>query len=248
MGLWGNQGGDSNLTPTGVGGGPSQAQMELFNQAAQDSGLATMGMNMVDQATSGGMRNEDQMSAFYHLLASHPNEVSLFFLHYPHFLSELAALIALIVKKELFGFFNAGIVNTGAERGAPLSVDAAAGIEYASITDENIEAQVAKVAPLQQMQMEVNQKDMAAMQMVNQGQMNQQQQQQAQQQQMYQQQMYQQQQMQQQQPQSQGFGSAIGNFGSSLIRGTLGLPAAQQQQQVGMPPQMGMQQGHQGGY
>jgi hypothetical protein len=43
------------------------------------------------------------------------------------------------------------------------------------------------------------------------------------------------------QPQRPGVGSALGNFGSSLIRGTLGLPPAQQGYQQGymqqQPPQ-----------
>jgi hypothetical protein len=247
MGLWGNQGGNSSLTPAGVGSGPSQAQMDIFQQASQDSGLSSMGMGMLDQATGGGMRNEDQMSAFYHLLAAHPNEVSLFFLHYPHFLKELATLFSLIVKKELYGFFNAGIVKSSTERGGPMVVDAAAGMEYASITDENIEAQIAKVVPLQEMQMEVNQKDMSAMQMVNQGQMDQQQQHMHQQQ-MYQQQQWQQQQMMQQPPQRQGIGGTLGMFGSNLVRGTLGLPPAVRQPQPGMQATGGVQQGYQGGY
>jgi hypothetical protein len=62
--------------------------------------------------------------------------------------------------------------------------------------------------------------------------------QQQQQQQMYNQQMYNQQMMQQQQ-QRPGVAGALGNFGSTLIRGSLGLPPAQQQamQQPGMLPQ-----------
>jgi len=55
---------------------------------------------------------------------------------------------------------------------------------------------------------------------------------------MMQQQMYQQQMMQQQMPQR-GFGSTLAGFGSSLIRGSLGLPPVQQQQQMGQQPMMG---------
>ena len=59
-----------------------------------------MARAQVDQMT-GGMRNEDQVQMFYHLMAAHPNEVSLFFLHYPEFMKELPSLIGLIVRKEL---------------------------------------------------------------------------------------------------------------------------------------------------
>ena len=122
-----------------------------------------------------------------------------------------------------------------------MGVDAATATEYSSITQENIDSQITKVVPLQDMQMEVNNKDMVAMQMLGQGQMQQQQMQQQQyQQQMYQQQMYQQ----QMQPQRQGISGALGSFGSNLIRGTLNLPPAQQQvpQQMMQPGmQMGMQ-------
>ena len=47
-----------------------------------------------------------------------------------------------------------------------------------------------------------------------------------------------QQQMMGQAPQRPGIGSALGGFGSSLIRGSLGLPPAQQMQQA--PYQQGM--------
>ena len=66
----------------------------------------------------------------------------------------------------------------------------------------------------------------------NQNMMMQQQQQQMMQQQMYHQQMYQ-----QQMPQR-GLGDALAGFGSSLIRGSLGLPAVQP---VGQQPMMGQQ-------
>ena len=79
---------------------------------------------------------------------------------------------------------------------------------------------------------------MQAMQMMNGHQQQQMMGQQMQQQQMMQQQMYNQQMM-GQAPQRPGIGSALGGFGSSLIRGTLGLPPAQQASyQQGMyPPQ-----------
>ena len=93
--------------------------------------------------------------------------------------------------------------------------------------------------PLQHMQMEVSQADMQAMQQINNASMGIAQQ--GMNQQMNQQMMQQQyqQQMMMQQPQRPGMGSALGGFGASLIRGSLGLPPAQQQmgyQQ--MPPQM----------
>ena len=77
----------------------------------------------------------------------------------------------------------------------------------------------------------MNQINNASMGMAQQGMQQQMQQQ------MYQQQMQQQMMM---QPQRPGMGSALGGFGASLIRGSLGLPPVQQQpmgyQQ--MPPQM----------
>ena len=234
MGLFGNNdSGGQTLMPSGMGSGPSNHQQQLFAQAAQDSGLASMGMQMADQMTGGAaMNNEDQVQLLYHLMAAHPNQVVLFFLHYPEFMKEFGNLIAMIFKREIYGFFNAGVLTTPSERGGPLTVDPAAALDYASITDENIETQIGKILPLQQMQMEVSNSDMQAMQMMG-GHQQQQMQNQYQQQQMYQQQM-------QQQPQR-GLGSSIAGFGSSLIRGSLGLPPAQQQP-MGMQPGMGMQQ------
>ena len=83
--------------------------------------------------------------------------------------------------------------------------------------------------------------DMQAMQQINAAGMGMMQQGMNQQmnQQMMQQQMMQQQMM-MQQPQRPGMGSALGGFGASLIRGSLGLPPVQQQQMgyQQMPPQM----------
>ena len=45
MGLFGSN--NNSLTPNGIGGGPSEAQKQLFANAAQDSGLAAMGMGML---------------------------------------------------------------------------------------------------------------------------------------------------------------------------------------------------------
>jgi hypothetical protein len=235
MGLWGasNQG-SNGLMPNGIGGGPSQEQKQLFAQAAQDSGLAAMGMGMIDQATS-GMSNENQVQMFYNLMATHPNEVVLFFLHYPEFMKNIFEAFRLIVRQELFTMFNSDMI-------PQFKVEAAKAAElgYSTITQENIDAAIAKAVPLQQMQMEVSQADMQAMQQINQAGMGQMQQGMMNQQMMYQQQM-QQQQMMMQQPQRPGMGSAISGFGASLIRGTLGLPPAQQQPMMGyqqMPPQM----------
>jgi len=130
------------------------------------------------------------------------------------------------VRKEMFALFKSGAIVTSVERGGSLTVNAEAGADYASITQENIDMQVSKVVPLQQMQMEVSQADMKAMQMMGGHQqhmmMNQMQQQQMMQQQMMQQQMM------GQQVQRPGMGAALGGFGASLIRGSLGLPPAQQ--------------------
>ena len=223
--------------PNGLGGGPSNEQKQLFGQAAQDSGLAAMGVGMLDQMTGGNkMSNENQVQMFYNLMATHPNEVSLFFLHYPEFMKNFFEVFRLIIKQELYSLFSSDAI-------PQFKIDAAKGTElgYATITQENIDAAIAKTVPLQQMQMEVSQADMQAMNQINSANMGMVQQGMTQQQQMYQQQM-QQQQMMMQQPQRPGLGGALGGFGASLIRGTLGLPQPQQQPMMGyqqqMPPQM----------
>jgi len=229
---FGNSGNQSNLTPPGVGN-VSQDQMNMFADAAQASGLTDMALQQVNQMT-GGMKNEDQVQMLYQLMAIHPNEVALFFLEYPSFMSELANLIGLVVRKELYAWFSSGAMN------ATVNPEKAAALGYSTITQENIDAQVAKVVPTQQMQAAVSNADMQAMQMMN-GYNQTQMMGNMQQQQMMQQQMMQQQQMMGMQPMPQrpGLGSALGNFGSTLIRGSLGLPPAQQASyQQGMyPPQ-----------
>lgn len=199
--------------------------------------MAAMGMGMLDQMTGGSkMSNENQVQMIYQLMATHPNEVVLFFLHYPEFLKNIFEAFRLIMRQELYAIFASDVTPS-------FNVDSgkAAELGYATITQENIDAAIAKAVPLQQMQMEVSQADMQAMQHINNASMGQMQQGMNQQQMMYQQQM-QQQQMMMQQPQRPGMGSAIGGFGASLIRGTLGLPPAQQQQPMmgyqQMPPQM----------
>ena len=228
MGLWGNNNQTNNgLTPNGANGALAPEQKQLFAQAAQDSGLAGVGMSMLDKVT-GGMSNENQVQMFYNLMATHPNEVSLFFLHYPQFIKEIFEVFRLIVRQELYGMFSSDMI-------PQFKVDATKAVElgYSTITQENIDAAIAKAVPLQQMQAEVSQADMQAMQQINAAGMGMMQQGMNQQmnQQMMQQQMMQQQMM---QPQRPGLGGAIGGFGASLIRGTLGLPPAQ--------PHMGYQQ------
>ena len=231
---WGfsSNGNQASLTPPGVGG-MNQDQMAMFSNAAQSSGLTDMARGQVDQMT-GGMQNEDQIQMMYQLMALHPNEMALFFLEYPSFMTELSSLIGLIMRKELYAWFSSGAMN------ATVNAEKAASLGYSTITQENIDAQIAKVVPTQQMQAAVSQADMQAMQMMNghqQQQMMGNMQQQQQQQQMQQQQMYNQQNM-GQPPQRPGIGSALGGFGSTLIRGSLGLPPAQQMQQP--PYQQGM--------
>ena len=230
MALWNKNPAGNGLTPPGVGNGISQDQMSLFANAAQSSGLTNMAMQQADQMT-GGLKNEDQVELLYHLMAVQPNEMSLFFLEYPQFLTELSALIGLIIRKELYAWFSSGVIP------ATLNAEKAASSGYSTITQENIDTQISKVVPVQDMQMKMHQADNQAMQMMNghhQQQMMGQQQQQMMQQQQYQQQMMGQG---QQMPQRPGFGSALGGFGSSLIRGSLGLPPAQAPMYNGYPPQ-----------
>ena len=227
MGLFGNSNNSQSLMPNGLG---------QVAAAANQSGLTAMAgqaaMSQVDSMTN-GMNNEDQVALFYHLMAAHPNQVALFFLSYPNFMTEFANLIALVVRKEMYSLFRSGAIISPSERGGALTVNAEAATEYSSITQENIDMQVSKVVPAQEMQMAVSQADMQAMQLMGGHQQNMMQQQM--QQQMMQQQMMQQQQM--IQPQRAGMGAALGGFGSSLIRGTLGLPPAQNQMQPAMVPQ-----------
>ena len=225
---FGNSGNQTSLTPPGVGG-INADQMNMFANAANQSGLTDIARQQVDTMTN-GMKNEDQVQMLYQLMALHPNEVALFFLEYPSFMTELSNLIGLIMRKELYAWFSGGAMN------ATVNAEKAASLGYSTITQENIDAQVAKVVPTQQMQAAVSQADMQAMQMMN-GHQQQMMMGNMQQQQMMQQQMMQQQMM-GQAPQRPGIGSALGGFGSSLIRGSLGLPPAQQMQQA--PYQQGM--------
>ncbi len=240
----------ASLTPPGIGGGFNQEQMAMFQQAANDSGLSAMGMNMLNEATGGV--NTEEIEVMYHLMARHPNEVDLFLVQNPAFMTGLAELISTIMKKELYNWFNSAAI------AATVDATIAAELGYSTITQENIDSiLVNMVKGTDQAGMEttpqqrINTADSEALALINQhkygmqmGQMNNQMsQQQAQ---WQQQQAWQQQQMmQQQQP---GLGSAIGGFGASLVRGTLGLPPSPQynqyQQQPGMygQPQQGFSQ------
>ncbi len=233
MGLFNSNNG-SPLTPNGIGGGPSDAQKQLFANAAHDSGLTAMGMGMVDQMTGGkAMQNEDQVKLLYQLMAAHPNQVALFFHDHPYFLPELVNMIGLVVRRELFALFNSDMIPA-----VKINKEHAEYQKYSSITQENIDTQLSKVLPPQNVQMSIQQGDMQAMQLMNGH--NQHQMMQHQQQQMMQQQMMQQQMMGQQMPQR-GFGDALAGFGSSLIRGSLGLPSVQPGQPMGQQPMMGQQ-------
>ena len=133
MGLFGNSQDSQSLMPSGLG---------QVAAAANQSGLTAMAgqaaMSQVDNMTN-GMRNEDQVQMFYHLLAAHPNQVALFFLSYPNFMAEFANLIGLIVRKEMYALFNSGAIGTAEERGGAFRVIPEQATEYASITQENID-------------------------------------------------------------------------------------------------------------
>ena len=64
---FGNNGNQASLTPPGVGGLNSD-QMNMFAQAANQSGLTDMAVGQVNQLT-GGMKNEDQVQMLYRLMA-----------------------------------------------------------------------------------------------------------------------------------------------------------------------------------
>ena len=176
------------------------------------------------------MQNEDQVKLLYQLMAAHPNQVALFFHDHPYFLPELVNMIGLVVRKNCL-LFNSDMIPSRIK----VNKEHEDYQKYSSITQENIDTQLSKVLPPQNIQMAIQNGDMQAMQLMNghnQNMMMQQQQQQMMQQQMYHQQMYQ-----QQMPQR-GLGDALAGFGSSLIRGSLGLPAVQP---VGQQPMMGQQ-------
>jgi len=236
MGLFGSSKPQANaLAIPGIGGGFNPDQMAMFQQAANDSGLSAMGMGMVDQMTGGGI-NTEEIELMYHLMARHPNEVDLFLVQNPAFLSGLAELITVIMRKELYSWFNSEAI------AATVDAEQAATLGYSTITQENIDTVLANMVKgidptgLETTpQQRINAADAEAIGLINQHKygmdMNAMQNQQQLQQQMYQQQMYQQ----QQQMQQPGLAGALGGFGSSLIRGSLGLPPSPQygQQQYG---------------
>ena len=243
MGLFGSRNSEPTaLAIPGVGGGFNQELMAMFQQAANDSGLSAMGMGLVDQMTGGGI-NTEEIELMYHLMARHPNEVDLFLVQNPAFLSGLADLIAVIMRKELFTWFNSPVI------AATIDPTSAAELGYSTITQENIDAIITNMVQgtdatgmVNTPQQRINAADAEAIGLINQhkygmqmGAMGNQMQNQ---QQAYQQQLMQQQMMAQQ---NQGLGGVLGNFGSSLLRGSLGLPPAPQYnaygQQYGQYPQ-----------
>ena len=226
-GLWGKDTGQ--LAPAGVGNVP-QEQTNMWGQIAQDSGLLDMGKQAL------GMSNENQIQQIYQLMATHPNEVVLFFLHYPDFLKNFVECFRIVMRQEIYNAFNSGMLLNAENR--PMMVDAAVAASegYSSITEENLTSALSKTVPLEKMQMEVHEADVKAMNMIQQSQMGMmagqyqhqmaamQPQQMTPQQQQYAMQM----QMQQQRP-------GIAPVASNLIRGVLGLPPAHMQ----MYPQQG---------
>ena len=242
MGLFGSRNSEPTaLSIPGVGGGFNQEQMAMFQQAANDSGLSALGMNMVNEMTGGGI-NTEEIELMYHLMARHPNEVDLFLVQNPAFMTGLADLISTIMKRELYLWFNSNAI------AATVDPTAAAELGYSTITDENIGAILTGMVQgtdaagvVTTPQQRINAADSEAIGLINQhkygmqmGAMGNQMQNQ---QNMYQQQMMQQQMMAQQ---NQGLSGALGSFGSSLLRGSLGLPPAPQMgygQQYGQYPQ-----------
>ncbi|SVD37089.1 uncharacterized protein METZ01_LOCUS389943, partial [marine metagenome] len=235
MGLFGSSKPQATaLSIPGVGGGFNQEQMAMFQQAANDSGLAGMGMGMLDQMTGGGI-NTEEIELMYHLMARHPNEVDLFLVQNPAFLSGLADLVTVVIRKELYTWFNSTAI------AATVDPTAAAELGYSTITQENIDAILANmvkgvdsVGTETTPQQRINAADAEAIGLINQHkygmQMGAMGNQMSQQQQLYQQQLMQQQMMAQQ---NQGLTGALGSFGSSLIRGSLGLPPSPQQMGYG---------------
>lgn len=251
MSNWG-----TTLMPTGTGQGNTMGTM--FSSAmtvAADTGLdqqvagAAMGM-----MPSGPLGNEDQLSKFYHLLAAHPNEVSMFFLQHlneknqPVFVANLLEAIDMLLKKNIYEFFN-----SAAFIGDHVDPVAATELGYSTITQENIDMVISNMVPLQQISMEIQQADAAAMQIIQQAKfqaMNvEQQQQHAQQQQAQQQQMWMQQQQQQQMmaPQRPGIFSSLFKIGAVTAAGAAGGAGAQNVATQLLVEQPGQQQGQQYG-
>jgi len=239
MGLFGNK---NTLEIPGIGAGVSQEQMNMFANAAQQSGLQDYGMQMVNQWTGGGLDTE-QIELIHHMIARHPNEMDIFLAQSPGFLVGLAELISIIIKKELYEWFNSPIINS------TVNAEQAATLGYSTITQENIDTILGRMVQgtdpsgmVTTPQQRINSADAESASVLNQykfghqmGMMNNQM--------GHQQQQWQQQQMMQQQ-QGGGLSGALGAFGSSLIRGSLGLPpAGMYGAQQGMYPQQNMMGG-----
>ena len=191
------------------------------------------------------------------MIARHPNEMDIFLAQSPGFLIGLAELISIIIKKELYAWFNSPVIPS------TINAEEAANLGYSTITQENIDTILTKMVQgtdpsgvITTPQQRINSADAESAAVLNQykfghqmgmmnnqmGMMNNQM--------GNQQQQWQQQQWQQQQQQGGGLSGALGAFGSSLIRGSLGLPpAGMYGAQQGMYPQQNMmpQQGMSGG-
>jgi len=238
MGLFGNK--SNTLDIPGIGAGVSQEQMNMFANAAQQSGLQDYGMQMVNQFTGGGLDTE-QIELLHHMVARHPNEMDIFLVQSPQFLLGLSELISLIMRKELYAWFNSPVINS------TVNAEQAATLGYSTITQENIDATLTKMVQgtdpsgmVTTPQQRINSADAEASSVLNQykfghqmgimnnqmGMMNNQMGMMNNQMGNQQQQWQQQQMMQQQQQQGGGLSGALGAFGSTLIRGSLGLPPA----------------------
>ena len=238
MGLFGNK--SNTLEIPGIGAGVNQEQMNMFANAAQQSGLQDYGMQMMNQWTGGGLDTE-QIELIHHMIARHPNEMDIFLMQSPHFLLGLSELISLIIRKELYSWFNSPVIPS------TVNAEQAATLGYSTITQENIDATLAKMVQgtdpsgmVTTPQQRINSADAEAATVLNQykfghqmgimnnqmGMMNNQMGMMNNQMGNQQQQWQQQQMMQQQQQQGGGLSGALGAFGSTLIRGSLGLPPA----------------------
>ena len=239
MGLFGNK---NTLEIPGIGAGVSQEQMNMFANAAQQSGLQDYGMQMMNQWTGGGLDTE-QIELIHHMIARHPNEMDIFLAQSPGFLVGLAELISIIIKKELYEWFNSPVISS------TINAEQAASLGYSTITQENIDTILGRMVQgtdpsgmVTTPQQRINSADAESASVLNQykfghqmGMMNNQM--------GNQQQQWQQQQLMQQQ-QGGGLSGALGAFGSSLIRGSLGLPpAGMYGAQQGMYPQQNMMGG-----
>ena len=109
MSKWGSNG----LMPSGTGNAANNLG-SVFGEAmnvANQTGMTDQAMGAIQQNLSGNFGNEQQVGAFYQLLASHPNEVALFLLSYtnekgqPSLLAGLAQLMEIVMKKTIFEFF-----------------------------------------------------------------------------------------------------------------------------------------------